>query len=68
MRSRYIARVSESGGIVALGEYATRAAIETWRLEYNVKRPKKPLGGLTPTQYAEQRTIKAATMLGLKRF
>jgi putative transposase len=42
--------------------------IETWRLEYNVKRPKKPLGGLTPTQYAKQLTIKAATMLGLKRF
>jgi hypothetical protein len=68
MWSRYIARASESGGIVALGEYATRAAIETWRLEYNVKRPKKTLRGPTPAQYAKQLAIKAATMPGLKRF
>ncbi|WP_156880485.1 IS3 family transposase [Thermomonas fusca] len=31
-----------------------RAAIETWRREYNEERPKKALGGLTPTAYAEQ--------------
>ena len=31
-----------------------RTAIETWRREYNEERPKKALGGLTPTAYAEQ--------------
>lgn len=31
-----------------------RAVIETWRREYNEERPKKALGGLTPTAYAKQ--------------
>ena len=31
-----------------------RTAIETWRREYNEERPKKALGGLTPTAYAKQ--------------
>ena len=33
-----------------------RTAIETWRREYNDERPKKALGGLTPTAYARQLT------------
>ena len=39
-----------------------RTVIETWRREYNEERPKKSLGGLTPTQYAKQLAIKAVTM------
>jgi len=31
-----------------------RTVIETWRREYNEERPKKALGGLTPTAYAKQ--------------
>lgn len=31
-----------------------RAEIERWRREYNEKRPKKALGGLTPAAYAKQ--------------
>jgi len=31
-----------------------QAIIEAWRREYNEERPKKALGGLTPTSYAEQ--------------
>jgi transposase InsO family protein len=31
-----------------------RTAIETWRSEYNEERPKKALGGLTPTAYAQK--------------
>jgi transposase InsO family protein len=30
--------------------------------EYNDERPKKSLGGLTPTQYAKQLAIRAVTM------
>lgn len=30
-----------------------RTLIETWRREYNEERPKKALGGLTPTAYAD---------------
>ena len=33
-----------------------KALIETWRREYNDERPKKALGGLTPTAYARQLT------------
>ena len=33
-----------------------QAVIESWRCEYNDERPKKALGGLTPTAYAEQLT------------
>ena len=32
------------------------AIIEAWRREYNDERPKKALGGLTPTAYAQQLT------------
>ena len=39
-----------------------RAVIETWRLEYNEERPKKSLGGLTPTQYAKQLAARPLTM------
>ena len=39
-----------------------RALIETWRYEYNEERPKKSLGGLTPTQYAKQLAMKVVTM------
>jgi len=31
-----------------------RAVIEEWRQEYNDERPKRSLGGLTPSQYAKQ--------------
>jgi transposase InsO family protein len=31
-----------------------RTIIETWRREYNEERPKKALGGLTPTACAKQ--------------
>jgi putative transposase len=31
-----------------------RTEIENWRREYNEERPKRALGGLTPTAYAEQ--------------
>jgi len=40
-----------------------QAVIEIWRREYNEERPKKTLGGLTPSQYAKQLAIKAVTML-----
>jgi transposase InsO family protein len=36
-----------------------RAVIEARRREYNEKRPKKSLGGLTPAQYAKQLPAKA---------
>lgn len=39
-----------------------RTEIEAWRREYNDERPKKSLGGLTPTQYAKQLAIRAVTM------
>ncbi len=39
-----------------------QAVIEIWRREYNEERPKKTLGGLTPSQYAKQLTIKAVTV------
>jgi putative transposase len=31
-----------------------RTIIETWRREYNEERPKKALGGMTPSDYAKQ--------------
>ena len=44
-----------------------QAVIEAWRREYNEERPKKGLGGLTPTAYARQLAIKAGTFAaGLK--
>lgn len=39
-----------------------RTAIETWRREYNEERPKKALGGLTPSDYAKQLAANADTI------
>lgn len=39
-----------------------REIIEAWRRDYNEERPKKSLGGLTPSQYAKQLAIKAVTL------
>ena len=39
-----------------------RTVIESWRREYNEERPKKSLGGLTPSQYAKQLALRAVTM------
>ena len=39
-----------------------REVIETWRREYNEERPKRALGGLTPSQYAQQLIQKTATV------
>jgi len=39
-----------------------QAMIESWRREYNEERPKKALGGLTPTAYARQLAEKSATV------
>jgi transposase InsO family protein len=38
-----------------------RAIIEDWRREYNDERPKKALGSLTPTAYAQQLTQRTET-------
>ena len=40
-----------------------RLVIETWRREYNEQRPKRALGGLTPSQYAQQLIQKTATVM-----
>lgn len=39
-----------------------RVEIETWRREYNEERPKKSLGGLTPSAYAKQLAGKSVTL------
>lgn len=39
-----------------------RQVIEAWRREYNEQRPKKSLGGLTPSEYAKQLRTKADTV------
>ena len=39
-----------------------RAVIEAWWREYNEERPKKSLGGLTPSAYARQLAEKSATL------
>mgnify|MGYP001597130773 FL=1 len=39
-----------------------RVVIEAWRREYNEERPKKSLGGLTPSAYARQLAGKSATL------
>ena len=39
-----------------------RTVIETWRRKYNEERPKKALGGLTPSACAKQMAIKADTI------
>lgn len=50
---------------VSLGH--ARTIIEAWRQEYNNERPKKALGGLTPSAYARQlaeaKTVSSATGL-----
>ena len=38
-----------------------RTEIETWRREYNEERPKKVLGGMTPSAYAKQLAMKAVS-------
>lgn len=40
-----------------------RVIIEGWRREYNEERPKKILGGLTPSAYARQLAEKTATVV-----
>jgi transposase InsO family protein len=39
-----------------------RHLIEAWRREYNEERPKKILGGLTPSEYARQLAKKSVTL------
>lgn len=39
-----------------------KAVIESWRREYNEERPKRSLGGLTPSAYARQLAGKSATL------
>jgi transposase InsO family protein len=39
-----------------------RTVIETWRREYNEQRPKRSLGGLTPSEYARQLARKTVTV------
>jgi transposase InsO family protein len=45
-----------------LNLHHARVLIEAWRKEYNEERPKKVLGGLTPTAYARQLALKAVTV------
>ena len=44
-----------------------QAIIEDWRREYNDERPKKALGGLTPTAYARQLTTRTETAKSNRR-
>jgi transposase InsO family protein len=39
-----------------------RSVIEIWRKEYNDERPKKSLGGLTPSAYAKKLAEKSVTI------
>lgn len=39
-----------------------RTIIEAWRTEYNEERPKKGLGGLTPSQYAKKLATNSVTL------
>ena len=39
-----------------------KSVIEAWRREYNEERPKRSLGGLTPSAYARQLADKSATL------
>lgn len=39
-----------------------QVVIEGWRREYNKERPKKSLGGLTPTAYAKSLTQKSGKL------
>lgn len=45
-----------------LNLHHARVLIETWRKEYNDERPKRALGGLTPSAYARQLAQKAVTL------
>lgn len=47
-------------GFLNLGH--VRSVIEAWRKEYNEERPKKALGGLTPSEYARQLATKSVTL------
>ena len=40
-----------------------RTLIEVWRREYNEERPKKGLGGLTPSEHARKLALKAGTVI-----
>ena len=40
-----------------------RILIDGWRQAYNEERPKKGLGGLTPSQYAEKLATKSVTLI-----
>ena len=39
-----------------------RSILETWRREYNEEQPKKGLGGLTPSQYANRLAMNSDTV------
>jgi transposase InsO family protein len=39
-----------------------KAVIESWRREYNEERPKKSLGGMTPSAYANTLVSKAVEL------
>ena len=39
-----------------------KGVIEAWRREYNEERPKKALGGMTPSAYAKQLANKAVIL------
>ncbi|MBM4192632.1 MAG: transposase, partial [Gammaproteobacteria bacterium] len=58
--------LTESGPVFSRRSFTSldhaRGVIETWRREYNDARPKKTLGGLTPTEYAKQISQKADTL------
>jgi putative transposase len=44
-----------------------RGVIETWKGEYNTKRPKTSLGGLTPTEFAKQISQNAVNLPSVYR-
>jgi transposase InsO family protein len=39
-----------------------RTLIEAWRIEYNEERPKRGLGGLTPSEHARKLAVKTRTV------
>jgi transposase InsO family protein len=45
-------RISRRGSLLE-----AQVVIEAWRVEYNTYRPHSSLGGLTPAEHAQQRTI-----------
>ena len=50
-------------GMIYLKLRHARILINRWRREYNEERPKKGLGGLTPSQYAEKLATKSVTLI-----